>query len=199
MHYKKMILPIFLQRSISRASFGIFFILVLIVFGNQFFLVISQSLNEGYYSSEIFPLMILKLVRDLPFIVGLAFILAITYSINRLYKTSQAVILLSSGISDLKIFKLILPTIISITILISLFSLYFVPLVKEKIELIKLNASERPEYIFMKEGIFQNFQNGENTFYVEEISTIQDSDNQKLKNIFLYSKINDKLILANTG
>ena len=173
---------------------AIFSILSLLIISNQFFLVINQSLNQGVFTSEILPLMFLKYLRDLPYIVGLGFILSIVYSFNKLYKNSEFIVLKTSGLSDYGIAKLIFPLIIVITFITILLSFVIVPEINNKIEIYKNNFDSRPDYLFFKEKVFQKFENNI-TFYSQNI----ESSDKKLdifKNVFIHFGNENKFIIA---
>jgi len=103
---------IYLTKRIVLSFFAIFTILTFIIFGNQLFLVLNQSLKVGFVSSELLPYMSLKVLRDMPFIISLGFSLAITFSLNYLYKNSEMVILNNAGIGDKQTIRLLSPLII---------------------------------------------------------------------------------------
>jgi len=162
-------------------------------------LVLSESLNSGLYSSELLPLMFLKLLRDMPFIIGFGFTLAIIYSLNNLYKSSEAVIIFSGGISEIKLYRLLFPLISLIFIIIFILSVFIVPQIKLEITELKKNAESRPEYIFLREKTFQNFQEEGLTFFSSTIEDIKGNEKQILNDVFIYFKIEDKLITAPKG
>jgi len=189
----------YLSKKVLFSALVFFIVLSLIIFSNQFFIVLNQSLKQGLYNSELLPLMLLKYSRDFHIVLGLSFILGLVYALNKFYKNSEIIILTGCGIDDLKIAKILMPVIISASIIISTFSISISPYVKSQIEIYASNAERRPEFIFLREGRFQNFKNNSITFYSSEISNIDNSPNQNLKDIFVYSDENDRLILANSG
>jgi len=182
-----------LNDQISVAFIAFFIVISLIIFGNQFFLVLSRSLSEGYLGSELFSLMIFKYFRDIPFVIGFSFSLALVYSLNRLYKSSELIILTNSGFGDFRLFKTLLPLISLVFFLVLVLISFIVPEVNKKINMIKDGANARPEYIFFKEGVFQNFNNERITFYTEKI------DNGIMEKLFIYSPQDNRIILSNNG
>ena len=189
----------FLAKQIFFNFLAISLLMGLIVFGNQFFLVLSESLNQGLYSSELLPLMFLKLLRDMPFIISFGFSLSIVYSLNNLYKSSEATIIFSGGISEIKLFRLLLPLIILIFSIISILSIFIVPQIKLDIIELKNDAESRPEYIFLREKTFQNFQEEGLTFYSSKITNLNGDIEQDLHKVVIYSDSDDKLITAPKG
>jgi len=189
----------YLSKKVFLSFFPISLILSLIIFGNQFFIVISQSLNEGLYTSEILPLMSLKFVRDIPFIIGLSFTLSMTYVLNSLYKNSELVVLNNAGFGDTFIIRLFRPLISLFFFVILIVSFFVVPLAQNKISTLKQNAQNRPDFIFFREGVFQSFNNKDVTLYSPIIENFSDSDNQELNDLFIYFELSDRLIIAEKG
>ena len=198
MKYSKAILPSYLNKKILISFFLILLLLLLFLFGNQYFIVLEQSLNSGLYSSELLPMIILKLVRDLPFIMALSYVIALTYEINLLYKNSEAVIISSSGVSSFKLMNFISPLVFAVFLSSFYLNVYVVPIVKNQIENLKISASSRPDYIFFKEGIFQKFQDDDISFYASEIVT-NDIGDQDLKNVFIFFHKDGRLVLSETA
>jgi len=196
--YKQLIKAYLIKKILNNLG-GIFLILSIILLGNQFFLVLSQTINHGIYSSELIPLMFLKWVRDIPFLLGFSFVLSLSHSLNQLYKNSEMVIFKSAGIGNIAIYKKISSLILLISLFVLIFTNFITPYAKYEIEKIKNDASLRPDYIFLKEGVFQNFRKNDTTFYSSAIEDVNNSENQKLKNIFIFSESNNKLILAREG
>jgi len=190
---------IYLTKRIVLSFFAIFTILTFIIFGNQLFLVLNQSLKDGFLSSELLPYMSLKVLRDMPFIISLGFSLAITFSLNYLHKNSEMVILSNAGIGDKQTIRLLAPLIIFFGLIVFIFSFFIVPSAKKNIFEIRENAKSRPDYVFFKEGVFQNFQNGDLTFFSNKVSNTESDDGQLLEDIFIESKSSKRVIVSHFG
>lgn len=188
---------IFIKISIVFAS--IFFVLSLIIFGNQFLLVIKESVEQGYYSSDFFELTFLKYLRDIPFVLSLSFFLSILISLNNLYKSSEGFILNSSGYSDYDFFKIIVKPLTLLLIFLIFFIFYIEPINKSRIDLIKKQLSSSPEFSFFFENEFQEFNDGKTIFYSPFIKENENGE-QEMKNIFLYESHGEpSIILASEG
>ena len=187
----------YITQEIISSFLAFFLVISIIIIGNQFYLVISQSLNQGIINSEIFPLIILKYSRDLAFVFNFSFSLALIYSLNKLFKNSELVVLANAGIGDKQIFKFLFPLIIIVYIFVSFLSFYLAPVSINTVNEIKDNAKLRPDYIFFKERSFQNFTNDNLIFYTSEIDSTD--DNQLMKNVFISSEKDNRIILSNKG
>jgi len=187
----------YLTFQVAKNFFAILIIISLIIFSNQFFLVLNRSLTEGYLSSELFPLMLLKFSRDLPFIISFSFSLALIYTLNRLYKNSELVILSNAGFGDFRILRLLIPIILVIMVLVTVSSVFISPEVNSRVATIKESAQSRPDFLFFKEGVFQQFNEGKTTFYSSDINEYD--DNQLMKNVFIFSAEENMIIFSNIG
>jgi len=194
---KKFKIVKFLNGQILISFFAFFLILSIVVFGNQFYLVLNNSYSQGILGSELLSLMSLKYVRDIPLILNLSFIFALIFSINKLHRSSELIILSTAGYGDIGIFKLLIPINLIFVFVVTLFAFLITPEVNRQISLIKNDANSRPDFIFFRDGVFQNFQNKNLTFYASEIKT--EGDNQIMKNVFIFSDLDKRLILSNRG
>ena len=91
---------------------SIFFIIGLVVFGNQFVLTVQESVEHGIPFRELMPIVSFNMLRDLPVILSLSLFLAIIVSISQLYKNSEAVVMNSFGINDKSFIYCLQPIII---------------------------------------------------------------------------------------
>jgi len=187
----------FLTSEVLSSFFPFFLVLSLIIFGNQFFLVLGKSVSDGLIASEILPIMSLKYFRDLPMVIILSFSLSLTYSLNKLYKSSELIILPNAGIGDFGIFKILSPLIFVFTVFVLSLSVFLSPLANKKAAEIKESAKIRPDYISFKESVFQTFEEQDITFYSADIDSKNNS--QFFKDVFLYFPEDKKVILSNSG
>ena len=98
--YQNTIISRYLLRSLIVFFFAITFIIVLIVFGNQFVLTVQESVSFGIPIKELMPLVGFNMLRDIPIILTLSLFLSIIITISQLYKNSEAVVMNSIGLGD---------------------------------------------------------------------------------------------------
>ena len=175
---------------------GIFFIISLIIFGNQFVMTAQKSVEHGIPLRELMPIVGFKMLRDLPIILSLSFFLSIIISISQLYRNSEAVVMNSFGIGDRNFMNLIKPLAIVIFLFIFSLSMYAVPWAKNQKSLtedVTVNASD---FSFITEGKFESFKNGEIVFYASDSSSISNSGEQNMEEIFIYVSNKDSPIVV---
>ena len=67
----------YILRSLVVLFLAIMFILGLVVFGNQFVLMVQESIERGIPIKELMPLVSFNMIRDVPLILTLSLFLAI--------------------------------------------------------------------------------------------------------------------------
>ena len=90
----------YVLRNLVTLFLAIIFILGLVVFGNQFVLMVQESIERGIPIQELMPLVSFNMIRDVPLILTLSLFLAIVITISRLYKNSEAIVMNSLGLGD---------------------------------------------------------------------------------------------------
>ena len=186
-NYQNTIVSKYLIRNLIVFLFAIFFIVSLLVFGNQFVLTVQESVEHGIPVIELAPLIGYNMVRDFPIILTLSLFLAIILSISQLYKNSEAIVMNSVGLSERNFIGFIQPVVIFSFILIFCLTIFIVPWAKQQKSLAEDKTVNASEFSFITEGRFESFKNGEIVFYAAE-SLITDSDQeQDMEEIFIYS------------
>ena len=104
----------YILRNLVTLFLAIIFILGLVVFGNQFVLMVQESIERGIPIQELMHLVSFNMIRDVPLILTLSLFLAIIITISRLYKNSEAIVMNSMGLGT--------------NILLFLFNLWLSPL-----------------------------------------------------------------------
>jgi lipopolysaccharide export system permease protein len=195
-NFTNTIISRYLLKNLVVIFLGILVIISLIIFGNQFVMTAQKSVEHGIPLSELMPIVGFNMLRDLPIILSLSFFLSIIISISQLYRNSEAVVMNSFGIGDRNIMNLIKPLSIVIFLLIFSLSMYAVPWAKNQKSLtedVTVNASD---FSFITEGKFESFKNGEIVFYASDSSSISNSGEQNMEEIFIYVSNKDSPIVV---
>ena len=185
----------FLSNKISRyilgnlilVFFAIFFIISLLVFGNQFVLTAQEAIEYSIPIKELTPLLGFNMLRDIPIILELSLFLSIIITFSRLYKNSEAVVMNSIGLGDKSFIRIIQPIVILLFVIVFILTIYIVPWAKQQksyTEDITVNASD---FSFITEGKFESFKNGDIVFYASEASIEGSGSEQDMEEIFIYA------------
>jgi len=194
------ILSKYIKREINKHLAAIFVILFLIILGNQFFLVLKESLNLNIIFNDLLNLVFYKSIRDIHLVFVFSIFFAILIALTKLYKNSEIVVMKTSTLSDFSFMKFIFINLL-LYFLISLCLLFFIsPYAIKQANIIKNAALERPEFLNIIEKDFQEFQN-DIVLYVDNVDEGEGAFEQKLQNIFVRSSSlkDDYIILSESG
>ena len=159
LHNSNTIISRYLLKNLVFFLISIFFIIALIVFGNQFVLTVQESIEYGIPIQELMPIIGFNMLRDLPIILSLSFFLSIIISISQLYKNSEAIVMNSIGMGDKSFINLIKPIVIFLFILVFFLTIYAVPWAKQQKSYAEDETVNASEFSFIIEGKFESFKN----------------------------------------
>ena len=185
-NFPNSIISRYLLKSLVVFFLAIFFIIGLIVFGNQFVLTVQESVEYGIPIQELMPIVGFNMLRDLPIILSLSIFLSIIISISQFYKNSEAVVMNSFGMGDKSFIHLIQPVVVFLFLLVFALTIYAVPWAKQQKSFAEDETVNASEFSFISEGKFESFKNGEIVFYASESSQIDEAAEQNMEEIFIY-------------
>ena len=185
-NFPNTIISRYLLKNLVVFFISIFFIIGLILFGNQFVLTVQESVEHGIPIQELMPIIGFNMLRDLPIILSLAFFLSIIISISQLYKSSEAVVMNSVGMGDKNFIHLIQPVVTFLFVLVFVLTIYAVPWAKQQKSLAEDETVNASEFSFITEGKFESFKKGEIVFYASESSLVDNAGEQNMEEIFIY-------------
>ena len=185
-NFPNSIISRYLLKSLVVFFLAIFFIIGLIVFGNQFVLTVQESVEHGIPIQELMPIVGFNMLRDFPIILSLSFFLSIIISISQFYKNSEAVVMNSFGMGDKSFIHLIQPVVVFLFLLVFALTIYAVPWAKQQKSFAEDETVNASEFSFISEGKFESFKNGEIVFYASESSQIDEAGEQNMEEIFIY-------------
>jgi len=196
LNYPNTIISKYLLKSLVVFFIAIFFIIGLLIFGNQFVLTVQESIEHGIPIKELMPIIGFNMLRDLPVILSLSFFLSIIISISQLYKSSEAVVMNSIGIGDKSFIHLIQPVVMLLFLLVFFLTIYAVPWAKQQKSFAEDETVNASEFSFITEGKFESFKNGEIVFYASESSSVDNAGEQNMEEIFIYLSKSDSPIVV---
>ena len=199
--YKNTRIARYIRRNIVVLFFAIFLIVGLVVFGNQFVLRMQDSIEQGFPIQEVMSLISYNMIRDFPLIFSLSFFLAIILAVTQLYKNSEAIVMNSFGLGDKHFIVILQPLVIASFLILLFITTTSVPWSKQQKHIIEEENKNASEFSFIKEGEFEEFQDGEIVFYASESSSPDSKAEQNMEEIFITarSKENSIIVLAPTA
>jgi len=136
------------------------------------------------------------MLRDIPVILILSLFLSIIITISQLYKNSEAVVMNSIGFGDKSFINVIQPVIIIAFLLVTILTIYAVPLAKYQKSLTEDETVNASEFSFISEGKFESFKNGDIVFYASESTIVDSSSEQNMEEIFIYALNDEKPVVV---
>ena len=176
-----------MRRSLVALFFAIFFIIGLVLFGNQFVLMVQESVERGIPLQELMPLVSFNMIRDVSLILSLSLFLAIILTISQLYKNSEAVVMNSLGLSDKHFIVFIQPIVLLSFVIIFFLTIYTVPWAKQQKNIMEEETKNASEFSFITEGEFEVFKQGDIVFYASESKSLDTIGEQNMEEIFIYA------------
>ena len=186
----------YIRRSLVTLFFAIIFIIGLVLFGNQFVLMVQESVERGIPIQELMPLVSFNMIRDVSLILSLSLFLAVILTISQLYKNSEAIVMNSLGLSDKHFIVFIQPLVLLSFILIFFLTIYAVPWANQQKNIMEEETKNASEFSFITEGEFEVFKQGEIVFYASESKSLDTVGVQNMEEIFIYAVDNEKPVIV---
>ena len=186
----------YIRRNLVTLFFAIFFIIGLVLFGNQFVLMAQESVERGIPLQELMPLVSFNMIRDVSLILSLSLFLAIILTISQLYKNSEAIVMNSLGLSDKHFIIFIQPLVLLSFILIFFLTIYAVPWANQQKNIMEEETKNASEFSFITEGEFEIFKQGDIVFYASESKSLDTVGEQNMEEIFIYAFDNEKPVIV---
>ena len=186
----------YIRRNLVTLFFAIFFIIGLVIFGNQFVLMVKESVERGIPIQELMPLVNFNMIRDVSLILSLSLFLAIILTISQLYKNSEAVVMNSLGLNDKHFIVFIQPLVLLSFIIIFFLTIYVIPWANQQKNIMEEETSKASEFSFITEGEFEIFKQGEIVFYASESKSLNTIGEQNMEEIFIYAFNNENPVIV---
>ena len=186
----------YIRHNLFTLFFAIIFIIGLVLFGNQFVLMVQESVERGIPLQELMPLVSFKMIRDLSLILSLSLFLAIILTISQLYKNSEAVVMNSLGLSDKHFIVFIQPLVLLSFVIIFFLTIYAVPWAMQQKNIMEEETKNASEFSFITAGEFEVFKQGKIVFYASESKPLDTIEGQNMEEIFIYAFDNEKPVIV---
>ena len=185
----------YIRHNLVTLFFAIIFIIGLVLFGNQFVMMVQKSVEQGIPFQELMPLVSFKMIRDVSLILSLSLFLAIILTISQLYKNSEAVVMNSLGLSDKHFIVFIQPLVLLSFVIIFFLTIYAVPWAKQQKNIMEEETKNASEFSFITAGEFEVFKQGKIVFYASESKPLDTIEGQNMEEIFIYAFDNEKPVI----
>ena len=174
----------YLSQQILQVTVAVSVILLAIGLISRFIQYLGQAVSGELASNVLLLLMFYRLPDFFIVIVPLAFLLSILLVFGRMNEDNEIVVLMNSGVGEVRLLSYTFLTSIIIVVLMGTVSLSLAPWGVRNVEEIRFNQEQLTELDLMVAGQFQAFGDGTRATYTEDI-TIQEGKGRRLKNVFV--------------
>lgn len=178
-----MIIFRYLAKQILQVMAAVSLILMVVALTSRFIQYLSQAVAGELASDVLLLLMLYRLPDFLLVIIPLALFLGILLAYGRMYADNEMVVLLGSGMSQLKLLILTQGAAFSVFVLMSIISLSLAPWGVRNTEQLKQSQEQLTEIDLIVAGQFQTFSDGERVTYAERLSSR--GDGRRLERVFV--------------
>ena len=196
LNYQNSRIARYIMRNLVILFLAIMFIIGLVLFGNQFVLMVQESIERGIPIQELLPIVSFNMIRDIPMVLSLSLFLAIILTISQLYKNSEAIVMNSLGLGEKHFIVFIQPLVVVSFAIIFFLTLYAVPWSKQQKNIMEAETKNASEFSFITEGQFEQFKQGDIVFYASESKTLDSVGEQNMEEIFIYALDNEKSVIV---
>jgi lipopolysaccharide export system permease protein len=159
-------------------------VLLVVALTGRFIQYLGDAVAGDKSPDILMLLMLYRIPEFLLVILPLALFLAIILTYGRMYADNEMVILMSSGVSQRRLFFHTMGASVLIMLIVASISLYLAPLGLRKGEELKLVQNQLTEIDLIVAGQFQSFGDGERVTYVERIRNAE-QQGRELHNVFV--------------
>ncbi|MFT4887602.1 MAG: lipopolysaccharide export system permease protein [Pseudohongiellaceae bacterium] len=178
-----MIIFRYLAKQVLQIMAAVSLILMVVALTSRFIQYLAQAVAGELASDVLLLLMLYRLPDFLLVIVPLALFLGILLAYGRMYADNEMVVLLGSGISQLKLLLLTQGAAALVIVVMSFVSLSLAPWGVRNTEQLKLNQAQLTEIDLIVAGQFQSFADGQRVTYAERLSAR--GEVRRLENVFV--------------
>lgn len=152
-------------REVARTCFGVTFVLLIILVGNQFARVLGRAAAERLTRDAVFELLWLSSIEYLTVLLPLALFFAVVLSLGRLYRDSEVTAMVACGIAPHRLCRPVLILAALLAALAGWLSFEVGPWVAYRTHLVKVEAKRQLRSAALVPGRFRVAPGGEIVFY----------------------------------
>lgn len=177
------------RREFAQAAAGISIVLLAIVTSIQLIRLLKDAAGGGLAPEGVLAMLGFALIRYLPMLLSLTLFIAILLPLSRMYRDSEMVVWLSSGLPLTQWLKPVMRFALPIVLAIAALSLVLSPWANQAQGNYQEALSARSELSSVSEGAFKEVRKGRQVYFVERV----DGESGRVGNVFVASMQDGRL------
>jgi len=171
----------YLAREVLQTFLAVLLVLLLIFMGRYFALYLADASAGEISAGIVFQMLFLRTLTSLSVIIPFGLFVSVLLAFGRLYKDSEMTAMAACGIGPARVLRTVLLIALLCSLPVAGLSLWGTPWAHEKSLEVREQAQAGTAFESIAAGQFNKFGNGEQVFYVEELS----EDRKQLRNVFI--------------
>jgi len=174
----------YLTKQIFQVMLAVTLVLLVVSLTSRFIQYLGDAVAGELASDVLLLLMVYRLPDFLLLILPLSLFLGVLLVYGRMYAENEMAVLISSGVSQVRLLRLTLLSSALVMVLVSLISFQMAPWGVRNAERLMQNQSQLTEVDLIVAGQFQSFGDGGRVTYAERTGLTSDQD-RRLENVFV--------------
>jgi lipopolysaccharide export system permease protein len=185
------------RREFAQAAAGIVVVLLAIVTSIQLIRLLKDAAGGELAPEGVLALLGFALIKFLPMLLSLTLFVAVLMSLSRMYRDSEMVVWLNSGMSLMAWIRPVLRFALPIMITVGGLSLVLAPWANQAQSEFQAGLSARSELSSVSPGTFKEVRGGRQVYFIERLDDVAG----KIGNVFVASLQEGKLgvVMSDSG
>ena len=194
----KSFLPIidrYISKELLLTCFSVTLILMLILLSSTLARLLGKAADGSIPSDAIMPLLTITGARYLILLLPLSLYLGVLLSFSRLYKDNEMAALGACGVGLKRFYRPLMLVVIPITLFVMFLTLYAMPWIGQKAQLLKAEIESRSELTGLVAGRFNEAGDSNAIMFLER----QSSDGHHMENVFMHQDMDNNQARVETA
>jgi len=184
-----LIIKRYLWKELLSTFSAVFFVLMLILAGHTFVRYMGDAASGDMAADLVLQLLAIKLIGTLGQLLPFAWFITVILTFGRLYKDNEMTIFSATGLSSVRLLRLVMGPALLCAGFVAVFTFYVDPSTREYTYQLTDAAASRSEVSGISAGSFNSIKDSERVFYVEGVS----DDKKEMYNVFIQGGSGDAL------
>ena len=174
----------YISRELLMTWFAVTLVLMLILISSTLARLLGKAADGTLPADTIMPLLMITSARYLILLVPLSLYLGTLLCFSRLYKDNEMAVMSACGVGFKRLYRPLLIVAIPISIFMLILTLFVMPGISQKAQLLKAEIESRSELSGLEAGRFNASSDGNAIMFLEK----QSDDGSHMENVFVHQQ-----------